>query len=405
MNSILIKNGILLDCLNKELVEGSSILIKKNKIIDLNSSKEKDVKIIDAKGKYILPGFIDTHSHVMTRGFDAVDTFMDPLSLYFYKAQENLKITLNSGITTLRDAGFADVGVKLASDLNLIKSPKLKITVMPLTITGGHFDLNFDSGFDMRINYPGFPTALCDGKYEVLKKTREIIRAKADFIKVVATGGVLSANDSPQDAQFTVEELKTCVDEAKFNSNKKVMSHAHGLKGINNSIDAGVHSIEHGTFVDEEAAKKMVKNGIYLCPTLNVMARIREYAENGTYRGEMAKKALETSKVHKENIQMAYEKGVKFTLGSDCGVTPHGENLNELKFFCEIGMDPFEAIATGTIKSAECLGMDSEIGSVEVGKIADLILVDENPIEDVAVLENSNNISLIVQDGKVVKKI
>lgn len=395
MDSILIKNGTIVDCESKELVENCSILIENGLITDLGSnSYKKNTKIIDAKGKFIIPGFIDTHTHVMTRGFNHFDTYNDSLSLYFYKAVENLKKTLYSGITTTRDAGLADIGVKMAINQGIINAPNLKITIMPLSITGGHFDLKFNSGFDMRVNYSGLPSPICDGVEGVLRKTREMLRAKADFIKVMATGGVLSINDSPDNSQFNLKELKTIVSEAN-NSDKKVMAHAHGLKGIKNVISAGVHSIEHGTYIDKTTANKMAKKGIYLAPTFHVMDQIAKYAENGVYTKDIAEKALNSSKIHKENMQIAYDAGVKFTLGSDCGVTPHGENLMELKFFTDLGMDPFEAIAIGTINSGQCLGILDEYATISIGKKADLIISNKNPIEDINSLADRNNFAVI----------
>ena len=270
-------------------------------------------------------------------------------------------------------------------------------------MTGGHFDLLLPSGWDMEIIYPGFPKGRCDGIEEVLKKTREVKRAGADFIKVMASGGVLTTNSSPEHAQFNLKELKTIVCEAKAND-MKVSAHCHSLKGMNNCIKAGFSSIEHGTFIDEKTSRRMVENNVSLVPTLLVHQYLYEngFPAWDSYAAEKTEKLKEIVKVHKENITTAYEQGVNILMGTDSGVIPHGHNLEELTHLTGIGMSEDEAIAAGTIKAAEFLGFDN-LGLVKENYTADLIIVNSNPLDDVSALSDNDNILKVIQDGCVVK--
>ncbi|WP_409200323.1 amidohydrolase family protein [Methanobrevibacter sp. DSM 116169] len=401
MSKLLLNNVNIVNP-NESIKYNHNILIDNNKILEISKNKitsSKDIKTIECADKFILPGFIDMHNHIMANGFDKVDNMKNPLAMHFYNGLANMKNTLHSGITTLRDCGLADFGVKLAASKKLFLSPKLHISVTPLSITGGHYDFYFNSGFDMELLYPGMPKAICDGVEGVLKKTREIMRARADFIKVMVSGGVLSENDSPTVPQFNKKELKTILCEAKTR-NLKVSAHAHGLDGIKNAIDVGLDSIDHGTFIDKQSAIKMHKKDIALIPTLSVVDTI---SKGSTFDEEKKSHIKQLAKVHKENIAIAYDNGVNILMGTDCGVTPHGNNLRELELLTQIGLSNEEAIASGTINAAKFLNLDNEIGSSNEGKIADMILVNDNPIDNIKILSDSTNIDLVIQDGIIVK--
>jgi imidazolonepropionase-like amidohydrolase len=405
----LIHNGTLIDGNGGELVYDGVVLIKNNEIVSIgteNSLKlpQEKIKRIDAQGGYILPGFIDVHSHLMLDGFMLEDNVFTPLSYYFYKATENLKLTLNAGITSVRDAGMADFGVKQALEDNVISGPKIQICVMPLSITGGHFDLWLKSGFDVRISYPGLPSAVCDGEAEVRKRAREVLRAGAEVLKVMVTGGVMSANDNPEHPQFTVEELKVIVDEANCRG-VKVMAHAHGAEGINNAVHAGVESIEHGTYLDREAIRLMLDKGTWLVPTLLVNKYNREKAELGGLPDYSKNDAIKVAKVHQKNMKKAYKSGIPILMGTDCGIAPHGQNLKELGLLCELGMSSMEAIQAGTKKAAECLGWQDNIGTLEKGKLADIVICNTDPVEDIKSLGNPQNIKMVLKNGTIVKDL
>ena len=407
MNSILIKNITIIDSTYDEPAEDVAIFIKNNKIVDIGKATCTDIDdgttVIDGEGKFILPGFIDMHVHVMANGFIKEDDLTNPLANYFYQAVRNMKDTIDAGVTYVRDCGLADIGVKMAAQKKIFPAPKMKISVMPLSITGGHFDFALTSGFDTLVNYPGLPRPVCDGVEGVIAKTREVFRAQADFIKVMATGGVVSPNDAPEFSQFNVKELKAIVKEAKMRGGAKVAAHAHGLGGIKNSIKAGIQFIEHGTYIDEETAKLMVKKGTYLVPTCSVMGGAVEQAKLGLLDDSSAMNAYEADRVHKGNMIIAYEAGVKMLMGTDSGVSPHGNNLGELELLCDIGMTPIEAIASGTIEAAKALEIENEVGSIAIGKCADMIIVEENPLDNINHLANPDNVLMVIQDGNIVK--
>ena len=383
-----------------------NILIEDNSIKEISSSKintNDSVICIDGDDNYLLPGFIDCHTHIFAKGFHKEENMANPLGLHFYNAVPHSLQTINAGVTTIRDCGSADLSFKLAQKKKLFTAPKIHLSITPLVMTGGHFDLFLPSGWDMEIMYPGFPKGRCDGVEEVLKKTREVKRAGADFIKVMCSGGVLTTNTSPEFSQFNKKELKTIVKEANA-SNLKVSAHCHSLKGMNNCIDAGFSSIEHGTFIDKKTASRMVEKNVSLTPTLLVHQFLYEngFPQWDNYAEEKTEKLKEIVKVHKENISVAYEEGVNILMGTDSGVIPHGHNLEELIHLTDIGMDEEEAIASGTVKAAQFLGQNN-LGLVKENYTADLILVNFNPLDDISILSNNDNILNVIQDGEVVK--
>lgn len=390
----------------EEVDSSKNVLIEDGLIKEISSSKintKDNVNVVDGQDNYLLPCFIDCHTHIFAKGFHKEENMANPLGLHFYNAVPHSLQTINAGVTSIRDCGSADLSFKLAQNRKLFIAPKIYLSITPLVMTGGHFDLLLPSGFDMEIMYPGFPKGRCDGVEEVLKKTREVKRAGADFIKVMCSGGVLTTNTSPEFAQFNKKELKTIVNEAKAN-NMGVSAHCHSLKGMNNCIDAGFSSIEHGTFIDRKTSKKMSEKNVNLVPTLLVHQFLYKngFPAWDNYADEKTAKLKEIVKVHKENISVAYEEGVNILMGTDSGVIPHGHNLEELVHLTDIGMSNDEVIASGTVKAAEFLGHDN-LGLVKKNYVADLILVNSNPLEDVSVLSDNDNVLKVIQDGLLVK--
>ncbi len=409
MTYSLIHNGVLIDGTGKSPVYNAVILIKDNVIEyagEDNSLKLPNSKIkrIDAHEGYMLPGFIDSHLHLMANGFNMEDTMYNPLSLYFYRAVENMRLTINAGITTVRDAGLADYGVKMAVEEGFILGPRMQISVSPLSITGGHFDFWLKSGFDMKTSYPGYPDSICDGINGVLKKVREVMRAGAEVIKVMATGGVLSYSDRPEHPQFTLEEFKIIIEEAKSRGIKS-MAHAHGAAGIKNAVEAGIHSIEHGTYLDKEAIKMMLEREVYLIPTLVTQKYNKILAESGSMAEYRVEDALRVVDIHRTNMEKAHKAGVTMAMGSDCGVIEHGVNLQELGLLCEIGMKPMEAIMAGTKVAAERLEWQDKIGTIEEGKLADIVISKTDPLSDINSLGNPDNVEMVMKNGKIIKDL
>lgn len=405
---MLIKNINLIDGTGSAIQQNVDVIIQDHrfKTIGQNLNHENH-EIIDGTDKYLLPGMIDSHVHIMEEMRPLTDKLATPFSYTFYRAIDHLKRTVNCGITTVRDALGADQGIKEAVQNGLILGPRMQISVNALTITGGHGDKLTKSGITMPSfieDYPGLPTGICDGVEEVRKKVREMLRAGADVIKVHATGGVTSPTDHPDFTQFSIEELKVMVEEAQFRGNRKVMAHAQGLQDVKNCIAAGIHSIEHGIYLDDEAIEKMKAQGTFLVPTLLAPVSVIEFADELGMSEGSVEKSKEVLEAHTTSFTKAVNAGVKIAMGTDAGVFKHGTNLRELELMVEHGMTPMQAIVASTKTAAECLGYDNEIGTIETDKKADFIIVDDNPLDRIGILKNPDNIKIVGIDGEIVKR-
>ncbi|MBM6630185.1 amidohydrolase family protein [Mammaliicoccus vitulinus] len=404
---MILKNINLIDGTGKEVQQGVDIKIDYNVIAEIGKNLTGD-NIIEGNGQYLLPGMIDSHVHVMLEMEPLENRLSTPFSYNFYKAIDHLKRTVDAGVTTVRDALGADLGIKEAVNDGIILGPRLQISVNALTITGGHGDSYTKSGIHLPLlqdDYPGMPNGLCDGVNEVRKKAREMLRAGADVLKVHATGGVTSATDHPDYTQFSLEELKVIVEEAQFRNNRKVMAHAQGLQGVKQCIEAGIHSIEHGIYLDDEAVKLMKEKEMYLVPTLLAPLSVIEFAAELGMSENSINKSKQVMQDHIDSFKKAHQAGVKIAMGTDAGVFKHGTNLRELELMVEHGMTEMEAIIASTKTAAECLGYDDELGTIEVGKKADFILLDQNPLEDIGILRDPQKIKVVSIDGKIVKDI
>lgn len=407
----LIHNGTLIDGNGGTPILNAAVLVEGNIIKAVGSANavrqaaNGPIAEINANGGFILPGFIDTHVHVMLEGVNIARDMQAPFSLKFYRAIQHLRRTLDAGITSVRDAGGADLGVKHAVESGLIAGPRMQISISALSITGGHADGWMRSGnaFNLFSPYPGFPDPIVDGVDAVRLRVREVLRAGADVIKICATGGVLSPTDHPEFIQFSPEELDVIVREARYRRGIKVMAHAQGCEGIKQAVRAGIHSIEHGIYLDDEAIDLMIERGTFLVPTLLAPLSVLEQGEKGGMPDYGIRKAAETIEIHSDSISRAYKAGVKIAMGTDAGVMPHGTNLRELGLMCSVGMSPMQAIVATTKTAAECLGWQDRVGTLEVGKLADVVVVRIDPIKDIRSLENTANIALVMKDGVVVK--
>ncbi|MEB5686061.1 metal-dependent hydrolase family protein [Mammaliicoccus lentus] len=404
---MIVKNINLIDGTGNEVQQNVDIKVENGVITKIGQNLSGE-DTLDGKGQYLLPGMIDSHVHVMLEMEPLENRLSTPFSYNFYKAMNHLKRTVDAGVTTVRDALGADLGVKEAVNDGLVLGPRLQISVNALTITGGHGDSYTKSGIQLPIlqdGYPGMPNGICDGVQEVRKKAREMLRAGADVLKVHATGGVTSATDHPDYTQFSLEELKVIVEEAQFRNNRKVMAHAQGLEGVKQCIEAGIHSIEHGIYLDDEAVKLMKEKDMYLVPTLLAPLSVIEFATELGMSENSINKSKQVMQDHIDSFKKAHQAGVKIAMGTDAGVFKHGTNLRELELMVEHGMTEMEAIVSSTKVAAECLGYDDELGTIEEGKKADFILLEQNPLEDIAVLRDPNKIKVVAIDGKIVKDV
>jgi imidazolonepropionase-like amidohydrolase len=324
-----------------------------------------------------------------------------PFSYQFYEAARNLAATLDCGITTVRDAGGADLGIQRAVDDGLIEGPRMRIAVTVLSQTAGHGDGWLPSGVSTGffVAHPGRPTGIVDGPEEMRKKVREIVRAGANVIKVCTSGGVLSPGDSPQHAHFRQDELAALMAEAAA-AGLPVMAHAQATDGIKNAVRAGIRSIEHGIYLDDEAIDMMLAAGTWLVPTLVAPHAVLDAVKNGAQLPPtVVAKAQEVIEAHQASFARAVAAGVKVAMGTDSGVGPHGSNLDELSLMAAGGMTPSDVLVATTRSAAQLLGLADQTGSLTPGKRADVVAVAGDPFDLTALKQN---IRAVYKDGRAV---
>ena len=348
--------------------------------VDVNAWPGADV--VDLGGRTVLPGLIDCHVHAVFSGMDVLKLAQEPFSYQFYAAQQNLARTLDLGVTTVRDAGGSDLGMKQATEEGLIDGPDLHIAISILGQTGGHTDGWNVHGDVMHLlqPHPGRPGVIVDGPDEMRRRVRELARAGADVIKICTSGGVLSPRDDPRHPQFSPEELDVCVAEASA-AGLKVMAHAQGKPGIINAVRAGVASIEHGIYADDECFDLMLERGTYLVPTLLApIALIRSIDAGVKVPAAVEAKARSVVEVHADAVSRAIAAGVPIAMGTDSGVFAHGINNEELTLMVAAGLTPAQALVASTANAAALLGLDDR-GTIAPGKRADLVVVSGDPYD------------------------
>ena len=378
----------------------ADVVIADGRIVDVGPGLDGDV-VVDVAGATILPGFFDCHVHVTVSGVDLMDRLSRPFSYQFYAAARNLEATLATGVTTVRDAGGADLGIQQAVAEGLVPGPHLLLAVNIVGQTGGHTDGWFPSGFDLPIilPHPGRPAATADGVDELRKVVRSLLRAGADVIKICTTGGVLSPRDDPTHTQFSPAEIEVVVAEAAA-AGRVVMAHAQGTAGIKNAVRAGVRSIEHGIYLDEEAIDLMLAHETWLVPTLVAPRAVLAAAAAGASLPQtVVAKAREVAEAHVESVRAAVTAGVNLAMGTDSGVGPHGHNLDELMLMQECGMTPAQVLAAATSSAARLCGLQDRTGRVAPGLAADLVVVEGDALELPGLRER---IHQVWQDGRIV---
>ena len=378
----------------------ANVVIQDGRIVDVGPGLDGD-EAVDVSGRCLLPGLFDCHTHVTLSDVDLLGHLQRPFSYRFYQAVGNLAATLAAGITTVRDAGGADAGIKRAVADGLIPGPRMQVSLRLLSQTGGHGDGWFASGQEVRLlpAYPGMPDGVVDGPEALRRRVRELVRAGADVIKVATSGGVLSPTDDPRHAHFRDDELAALVAEATA-AGRWVMAHAQATDGIKAAVRAGVRSIEHGIFLDDEAIGLMLDRGTWLVPTLVAPRGVLAAARAGMPLPEAAvRKALEVTEAHADSFRRAVAAGVKVAMGTDSGVTPHGRNLAELELMAKGGMEPAAVLHATTASAAALMGLQDELGTLEPGKRADVVAVDGDPFE-LATLPD--RVAAVWQDGRLV---
>ncbi len=366
----------------------------------------RDAAVFDAAGRTLMPGMIDCHVHLYGRVGPLQERLLTPPSLSLFYGARNALRTLDAGITTVRDAGGSPAGFKVAIERGLIPGPRMRIAVAMLSQTGGHGDSTMPSGAVTGVRGgPEWPEHVVDGPDEVRRAVRALLRAGADFIKLASTGGVLSPSDEPAHTAFTPEEIGIMVYEARA-AGKTCMAHAQGAEGIRNAVEAGVESIEHGIYLDDALIEEMKRRRTFLVPTLVAPMWVLRHAERapGSVLPQSVRKTKEVMEAHTTNFARAAAAGVRVAMGTDSGVGHHGSNAEELERMVAAGLTPMQAIVATTKTASECVHMQRDIGTIEPGKLADLLIVDGDPLADIAVLRDAARLALIMQGGRVHKK-
>jgi len=360
-----------------------------------------DAEVVDVRGKTIIPGLIDAHDHMASHGYALATRFglEDPASTAHLRTARVLAEALGMGYTTIRDGGGLDAGFKLAIEQGLIPGPRLVLGLQIVSPTGGIGDRVSPSGHTCCAVYdPLLPNSVGNGPDEVRDVVRTMVRAGADVIKTATTGGASSrAGHGPRDAAFSLPEMQALVTESHA-LGRRVMCHALGGPGLSTALVAGVDSIEHGCYLDEEPElmTRMAAQGTFFVPTLTVYVYHRESASP-----HVRARAIELYPHHVASVRRALELGVPIAAGTDAGGHGHPKNALELQCLVEAGLTPMQALQAATQWAARCLGLERELGTIEKGRLADLVVVNGNPLDDVKILLDPARIALVLKGGAV----
>ena len=397
---LILNPKLILDVSTGELYQ-SQILVEDKIIIKIEkdlSQKYRNIKLVDLPELTLIPGLMDSHVHLIgntkLKGYESIGESSYLSTIY---GVDNAKKTLLAGFTTVRNVGagnYADVALKQAIDRNLVPGPTMIVSGPALGITGGHCDSNI-----LPYDYEHKSQGVADGPWEVRKMVRKNRKYGANLIKFCATGGVMSKNTNVNNKQYTLEEMQAIVDEAHSHG-MKVAAHAHGLEGIKTAIIAGVDSIEHASYIDEETIELSKQKGTYLSMDIYVSDFILGEGKDQGILEESLEKERVVGKVQRQNFQKSVKANAKISFGTDAGIYPHGKNAIQFKYMVEWGMTPLQAIQASTINTAELFGL-SNIGNVNEGFEADIIGIKGNPLEDITVLENVN---FVMKDGVIFKQ-
>jgi len=397
---ILIRAGHVLDVHSGNETADQTIIVIGDLISGISATsatpKQAQDREIDLRGMTVLPGLIDVHTHLtMDSNFDPYHELSTSVAKSALIGAHNAKVTLAAGFTAVRNVGaegYADVDLRDAINADLIEGPHMQVSGPALGITGGHCDDNL-----LPIQYHVQGSGVADGVEAVQHKVRETIKYGADLIKICATGGVLSKGDDPQASQYTQEELKAIVADA-HRLGRKVAAHAHGAQGILWATQAGVDSIEHGSYMNDEDIAALKAHGTYFVPTAYLVDWMQKNGQLPTFSQQKMK---DVSAVEKANAKKAIAAHVKVALGTDAAVYPHGLNAHEFEVYVDqFGMTPLAAIQTGTLNAADLMGWSNKVGALDPGKWADIIAVKGDPLHDVKLLQH---VSFVMKSGVVYK--
>ncbi|WP_174856184.1 metal-dependent hydrolase family protein [Streptomyces otsuchiensis] len=410
--SVLLHNARLIDGNGGDPLPGAALLIRDTRLEwvgrteDLAPGTRRDVTHrVDLAGRTVCPGFIDTHVHFALPGTkgSALDGLREPPTYRTLKVLERLRVTLENGVTTARDLMGLDAGFRQAVAERRVPGPRLLVAVTMLSQHAGHADFTMAGGFDAlaaAVMFPGSPTGLVDTVDEMRLRVRELVAAGADCVKLASSGGVSSPHDDPEWLGLRPEMIRAAIEEAAAHGGRRVAVHAIGRPGIAAAVRAGVHSVEHGYALDDELRAEMADRGQFLVPTLTETMTDLDPARTSP---AIHAKGVRWHRVAQESVARSVEAGVRVAMGTDAGLTPdHGTNLRELELLVRFaGLTPLRAITAGTRDAAELCGLSDTVGTVEAGKLADLVITGADPLSDIAALADPRQVLVVVKDGRV----
>ena len=400
--TVVIRAAKLFDAESGRLIDKPIVIVRGDRIDSVTSGASINTpagaRVIDLGGATILPGFIDAHTHLTTNatggGYESLGISIPRQALIGAK---NARLTLLAGFTTVRNVGaegYSDVALRDAINDGDVIGPRMQVSGPPLGITGGHCDNNM-LPFEFRYSAEG----AADGVEAVMHKVRETVKYGADVIKFCASGGVFSKGDNPLLEQYSSTEMQVLITEA-HRLGRKVATHAHSALSIKDAISAGVDSVEHGIFLDNEGIKLLKDHGTYLVPTTYPLFWFEEHASQMNLPTWVREKAAIIIPAAKKNMSNAFHSGVKVALGTDAGVYPHGENGGEFWSMVELGLTPTQALQAGTTNASHLLGWSDRVGTITKGKFADIVAVSGNPVTDVRLLQH---VQFVMKGGTVYK--
>lgn len=405
------KGGILIDGTGSAPQKNAVLVAEGNKItyvgkIESAPPMGEDVEIVDLEGLFIMPGLIDAHIHLWgVRTMDYYHRLVVPEYLSVIRATEDVRKLLEAGFTSVRCCGGNKaIHLKKAVEEGTISGPRIVASHLSITQTGGHMDQHFVPLEEVR--QKKLKTRIADGPDECRRAAREQFREGADFIKIATTGGIMSQKDTPFECQMTKEEIRAVVEEAERKSSF-VAAHAQSSAGVVMAVKAGVKTIEHGLYLDEASCQVMADRDAVLVSTLSISHQLASYGKEHGVPPWGVQKASEGMEAHKRSIKLAFDIGVKVAMGTDYSGGPillHGENAKELELLVQAGLTPMDAIVSATRNAAEALGMKNETGTLEVGKLADFIAIDGNPLNNISILQRLDKIRFVVKEGRTVVK-
>lgn len=398
--------GTLIDGESNKAGKEMTIVVENGQIVAVEKgykAPKSGDEVIDLKSKTVLPGLMDMHVHIEgeTSPDRYIKEFTQNAADIAFQSTIYAKTTLMAGFTTVRDCGGSGVNISLRNAINSGKvvGPRIFTSGKAIGTTGGHADPTNGYREDL-MGDPGPKEGVINGPFDARKAVRQRYKNGADFIKITATGGVLSVAKDGSGPQFKMDELKAIVETAN-EYGMIVAAHAHGPEGMKRAVEAGITSVEHGTLMTPEIMELMKQKGTYFVPTISAGKYVAEKAKiEGYYPALVVPKALEIGPKIQNTFKKAYEAGVKIAFGTDAAVFPHGQNAKEFFYMTEVGMKPMEAIQSATIVAAQMLKVDDKMGSIAKGKVADIIAVNENPLDNIETLQN---VVFVMKDGKVYK--